>query len=128
MNVGKVIDEDKSLSEGLPEFLIVGKAGLSMGFMGAQYLATSTAAENKQLANPVSSLSISCNASNQDVVSMGTIAARKALKAVTNAKHIITVETMAEIQALRLRAAKASRWVAVLLLIAVVTMAVARYL
>jgi len=35
---------------------------------------------------------------------------------------------MAEIQALRLRAAKASRWVAVLLLIAVVTMAVARYL
>lgn len=94
---------DKSLSEGLPEHLISGKVGLTMGFMGVQYLATSTAAENKQLANPVSSLSISCNASNQDVVSMGTIAARKALKAVTNAKHIITVETMADVQALSFR-------------------------
>ncbi len=96
---------DKSLSEGLPEHLISGKVGLTMGFMGVQYLATSTAAENKQLANPVSTLSISCNASNQDVVSMGTIAARKALKAVSNAKHILTVETMADIQALSFRSA-----------------------
>ncbi|MBI2535838.1 MAG: hypothetical protein HYW06_02455 [Gemmatimonadetes bacterium] len=35
---------------------------------------------------------------------------------------------MAEIQGLRLRAARAARWVASLLLIAVITMAVARYL
>jgi histidine ammonia-lyase len=94
---------DKNLSEGLPEHLIAGTVGLTMGFMGAQYLATSTTAENKQLANPVSTLSISCNASNQDVVSMGTVAARKAFKSVSNAKHVLTVETLAQMQALSFR-------------------------
>ena len=94
---------DKHLNDGLPEHLIAGTAGLTMGFMGAQYLATSTTAENRQLANPVSTLSISCNASNQDVVSMGTVAARKAFKSVENAKHVLTLETLAQLQALSFR-------------------------
>jgi histidine ammonia-lyase len=94
---------DKNLNEGLPEHLISGTVGLTMGFMGAQYLATSTTAENRQLANPVSTLSISCNASNQDVVSMGTVAARKALKCVSNAKHVLTLEMLAQLQALSFR-------------------------
>jgi len=94
---------DKHLNEGLPELLIAGQAGLTMGFMGAQYVATSTTAENRQLANPVGTLSISCNASNQDVVSMGTVAARKAFKAVSNAKHVLTVEVLADLQALSFR-------------------------
>lgn len=94
---------DKNLNEGLPEFLIPGTIGLTMGFMGAQYLATSTTAENRQLANPVSTNSISNNASNQDVVSMGTVAARKAFKSVSNAKHIITLEILADLQALSFR-------------------------
>lgn len=94
---------DKNLNEGLPEFLIPGTVGLTMGFMGAQYLATSTTAENRQLANPVSTNSISCNASNQDVVSMGTVAARKAFKSVSNAKHIVTLEVLADLQALSFR-------------------------
>lgn len=94
---------DSSLNEGLPEHLIAGVTGLTMGFMGAQYLATSTTAENRQLANPVSTLSISCNASNQDVVSMGTVAARKALKSVSNAKHVITLEVLGQLQALHFR-------------------------
>jgi histidine ammonia-lyase len=94
---------DSSLNEGLPEHLIPGTPGLTMGFMGAQYLATSTTAENRQLANPVSTLSISCNASNQDVVSMGTVAARKAFKSVSNAKHVLTLETLAQLQALSFR-------------------------
>ena len=94
---------DKNLNEGLPEFLIPGTLGLTMGFMGAQYLATSTTAENRQLACPVSTNSISNNASNQDVVSMGTVAARKAFKAVSNAKHIITLEILADMQALSFR-------------------------
>ncbi len=94
---------DKSLNEGLPEFLIPGTVGLTMGFMGAQYLATSTTAENRQLAGPVSTNSISCNASNQDVVSMGTVAARKAFKSVSNAKHILTLEVLADLQALSFR-------------------------
>ncbi len=94
---------DKHLNEGLPELLIAGKVGLTMGLMGAQYVATSTTAENRHLANPVGTLSISCNASNQDVVSMGTVAARKAFKAVSNAKHILTVEVLADLQALSFR-------------------------
>ncbi len=94
---------DPNLNEGLPEHLIPGTIGLTMGFMGAQYLATSTTAENRQLANPVSTNSISCNASNQDVVSMGTVAARKAFKAVSNAKHILSLEVLAVLQALSFR-------------------------
>ncbi|GAB4554787.1 MAG: histidine ammonia-lyase [Geothermobacteraceae bacterium] len=97
---------DRKLNEGLPEFLIPGTVGLTMGFMGAQYLATSTTAENRQLAAPVSTHSISCNASNQDVVSMGTVAARKAFKAVSNAKHILTLEVLADLQALSFRNAE----------------------
>ncbi len=91
---------DPGLNEGLPEHLIVEQPGLTMGFMGAQYLATSATAEARQLANPVGTLSISCNAANQDVVSMGTVAARKAHRAVSNAKHVVTVEVLTDLQAL----------------------------
>lgn len=94
---------DRNLNEGLPEFLIPGTLGLTMGFMGAQYLATSTTAENRQLANPVSTNSISCNANNQDVVSMGTVAARKAFKSVSNAKHVVTLEILTDLQAFSFR-------------------------
>jgi histidine ammonia-lyase len=74
-----------------------------MGFMGAQYLATSATAENRNLAAPMSVNSISCNASNQDVVSMGTVAARKAFRLVSNAKHVVTLEILADLQALSFR-------------------------
>jgi histidine ammonia-lyase len=94
---------DKNLNEGLPEHLIPGTVGLTMGFMGAQYLATSSTAENRHLANPISTHSISCNASNQDVVSMGTVAARKAFNIVSNSKHILTIEILADLQALSFR-------------------------
>ncbi len=94
---------DKNLNEGLPEHLIPGEIGLTMGFMGAQYLATSSTAENRNLANPMSVNSISCNATNQDVVSMGTVAARKAFRLVSNAKHILTLEILADLQALSFR-------------------------
>jgi histidine ammonia-lyase len=94
---------DKNLNEGLPEQLIPGEIGFTMGFMGAQFLATSTTAENRNLANPMSVNSISCNATNQDVVSMGTVAARKAFKLVSNAKHGVTLETLADLQALSFR-------------------------
>jgi histidine ammonia-lyase len=94
---------DRNLNEGLPEMLIPGTPGMEMGLMGAQYLATSCTAENRQLANPVGTLSISCNASNQDVVSMGTVAARQAFQSIRNAKHVLTVEVFADLQALSFR-------------------------
>jgi histidine ammonia-lyase len=71
--------------------------------MGAQYLATSATAENRGLAAPMSVNSISCNASNQDVVSMGTVAARKAFRLIGNAKHVLTLEILADLQALSFR-------------------------
>ncbi len=91
---------DDHLNGELPEFLICGIKGLDMGFMGAQYLATSTTAENRQLSNPVSTNNISSNASNQDVVSMGTVAARKVFTQVTNLKYILTMEILADLQAM----------------------------
>jgi len=94
---------DKHLNEGLPEHLIPGELGLTMGFMGAQYLATSTTAENRNMAAPMSVNSISCNATNQDVVSMGTVAARKAFRLISNAKHVVTLEVLADLQALSFR-------------------------
>jgi len=91
---------DNKLNGELPEFLIKGTPGLDMGFMGAQYLATSTTAENRQLASPVSTNTISSNSSNQDVVSMGTVAARKAYTSACNTKYVITLELLATLQAL----------------------------
>ncbi len=91
---------DSKLNGELPEYLISGIRGLDMGFMGAQYLATSTTAENRQLANPVSTNNISCNSSNQDVVSMGTVAARKVYTQVCNLKYILTLEILADLQAM----------------------------
>ncbi len=91
---------DNHLNGDLPEYLISGMKGLDMGFMGAQYLATSTTAENRQLSNPVSTNSISSNASNQDVVSMGTVAARKVYTQVNNLKYVLTMEILADLQAM----------------------------
>jgi histidine ammonia-lyase len=91
---------DGHLNGDLPEYLIHGARGLDMGFMGAQYLATSTTAENRQLSNPVSTNSISSNAANQDVVSMGTVAARKVYTQVNNLKYILTMEILADLQAM----------------------------
>jgi histidine ammonia-lyase len=91
---------DKNLNGSLPENLAAGgDVGLEMGFMGAQYLAVSTTAENRQLASPMSINSISSNESNQDVVSMGTISARLALRAVENAELVQTMEILADLQA-----------------------------
>lgn len=91
---------DDHLNGDLPEYLISTVKGLDMGFMGAQYLATSTTAENRQLSNPVSTNNISSNASNQDVVSMGTVAARKVYTQVNNLKYILTMEILADLQAM----------------------------
>lgn len=94
---------DRNLNEGLPENLIAEHAGLTMGFMGSQYLATSTTAENRQLAAPMSVNTISSNESNQDVVSMGTVSARLTQRSVENAKHVVTLEFLADLQALTFR-------------------------
>jgi histidine ammonia-lyase len=94
---------DKNLNDGLPENLAAKNIGLEIGFMGSQYLAVSTTAENRQMANPMSVNTISSNESNQDVVSMGTVSARLALRCAQNAELVQTTEILADLQALGFR-------------------------
>ncbi|WP_170067987.1 tyrosine 2,3-aminomutase [Lentzea guizhouensis] len=82
---------DPHLTKSLPAFLALGQEGLYSGLQGSQYLATSIASENLDLAAPSSIKSIPSNGQNQDVVSMGLIAARKSLRLIDNVNVIVSV-------------------------------------
>lgn len=82
---------DPHVNGHLPAFLADGEAGLFCGFEGAQYLATSVASENLDLSAPSSVKSIPSNGQNQDVVSMGLIAARKSVEIGENVTSILAV-------------------------------------
>lgn len=90
---------DPHLNGSLPDFLASGEAGLFCGFEGAQYLATSIASENLNLAAPASVKSLPSNGSNQDIVSMGLIAARKSLQLSQSVETILVVLLGAAAQA-----------------------------
>jgi len=81
----------------LPAFLTK-KGGLNSGFMIAQYSAAALVSENKVLAHPASVDSIPSSANQEDHVSMGTIAARKASEIYFNAKKVIAIELLAAAQ------------------------------
>ncbi|MGW5051316.1 tyrosine 2,3-aminomutase [Actinokineospora sp. NPDC004072] len=84
---------------GLPEFLVAsGEPGLNSGFAGAQYPATALVAENRTI-GPASTQSVPSNGDNQDVVSMGLIAARNARRVLANNNYILAVEFLAAAQA-----------------------------
>lgn len=92
---------NRHTSYGLPEFLVSGEPGLNSGFAGAQYPATALVAENRTIA-PASTQSVPSNADNQDVVSMGLIAARNARRVLQNNDKILAVEFLAAAQAVDL--------------------------
>jgi histidine ammonia-lyase len=92
-----------ALSEGLPAFL-TSSGGINSGFMIVQYAAAALVSENKSLAHPASVDSIPSSANQEDHVSMGTIAARKAAMIVENAQRVAAMELTAACQALDLRA------------------------
>lgn len=94
---------DVGLSGGLPPFLIRDAAGLQSGFMGLQYCATTLAGENAALAAPASVRSIPTNANNQDIVSMGMLAARHAARVAENVARLIAIELLCAAQAVELR-------------------------
>lgn len=94
-----------SLSAGLPAFL-TRNGGLNSGFMIVQYSAASLVSENKVLAHPASVDSIPSSANQEDHVSMGTIAARKASSIVENSQRVVAMELMASCQALDIRASE----------------------
>ena len=83
---------------GLPAFLTV-HGGLHSGFMIAQYAAAALVSENKVLAHPASVDSIPSSANQEDHVSMGTIAARKARDILYNVEHVLAIELICAAQA-----------------------------
>lgn len=87
---------------GLPAFLAE-NGGLNSGFMIAQYSAASLVSENKVLAHPASVDSIPSSANQEDHVSMGTIAARKAKEIAFNVNKILSIEILTACQAIDIR-------------------------
>jgi histidine ammonia-lyase len=94
---------DPATSRGLPPFLAP-KAGTNSGFMLAQYTAASVVAENKVLAHPASVDSIPTSGNQEDHVSMGWHAARKAGEVLANVATVLAVELLCAAQAIDLRA------------------------
>ncbi|MGZ8493289.1 MAG: aromatic amino acid lyase, partial [Gemmatirosa sp.] len=81
-----------------------GAPGLGSGFMGAQVTATALVAEMRTLAVPASVQTIPTNNDNQDVVTMGTIGARKAAALLDMAWQTLAIQALALAQAAELRA------------------------
>lgn len=97
-----------ALSNGLPAFL-VSNGGLNCGFMVPQYCAAALVSENKILAHPASVDSIPTSANQEDHVSFGTIAARKARQIIDHAFHVLSIEFICAAQGIDLRENGAER-------------------
>jgi len=94
-----------ALSNGLPAFLVE-NGGVNSGFMIVQYAAAALVSENKVLAHPASVDSIPSSANQEDHVSMGTVAARKAREIMMNVRKVIAMEIFGACQAIDLRGNK----------------------
>ena len=90
---------NSKLSEHLPPFLVK-EDGMNSGFMISQYTAAALVSENKILSHPASVDSIPTSANQEDHVSMGTIAARKAKQILSNVEYVLAIELMCAVQAL----------------------------
>jgi histidine ammonia-lyase len=84
---------------GLPAFLVK-HGGLNSGMMIAQYTAAALVSENKVLAHPASVDSIPTSANQEDHVSMGMTAARKAREILFNVTSVLAIELMCAAQAI----------------------------
>jgi histidine ammonia-lyase len=92
---------NNSLS-GFPSFLVK-HSGLNSGFMITQYAAAALVSENKVLAHPASVDSIPSCENQEDLVSMGACAARKAEEICGNVRRVVATEILAACQAIDLR-------------------------
>lgn len=90
------------LSMGLPAFL-TSRAGLESGFMIAQVTAVDLLAEMRILAHPASVDSVTTSANQEDHVSMGLAAARKARRAVGCLERVLATELMCAAEGLEYR-------------------------
>lgn len=87
------------LVSGLPPFLVA-EPGVNSGMMIAQYVAASLCAENRQLAQPAVLDNFVTSGLQEDHLSLGTGAALKLLKLVSNVGHILAIEYLLAAQAL----------------------------
>ena len=94
---------DPATSRGLAPFLAPA-AGTNSGFMLAQYTAAALVSENKVLTHPASVDTIPTSGNQEDHVSMGWHAVRKAGEVVDNVRAVLSVELLCAAQALDLRA------------------------
>ena len=95
---------DERLNRGLPAFLHRGAGGLNSGFMGAQVTASAILAEMRATGGGAAIQSLSTNGANQDVVSLGTIAARLTASRLDDLTTLHAILALAVTQALELRA------------------------
>lgn len=93
---------DGATNNGLPPFL-ADVGGINSGMMIIQYTTAALASENKVLAHPASVDSIPTSANVEDIVSMGTIASRKAREIIGNVENILTLEALIACQAIDFR-------------------------
>jgi len=92
-----------ALNEDLPPFL-AGHAGLESGFMMVQVTAAALVGENRVLAHPASTGSITTSGNKEDFVSMGMSAALKFQRVVRNTRAVLAIEALAAARALDLLA------------------------
>jgi len=93
---------DPACSKDLPAFL-VNSAGLDSGLMISQYTQAALVSENKILAGPASVDSIPVSGNQEDHVSFGTIAARKAREILRNTEAVVPIQLLATCQAYEFR-------------------------
>ena len=105
---GRVVDVAGTVNPAysdLPAFLTP-HGGVCSGFMIVQYSAAALVSENKVLAHPASVDSIPSSAGQEDHVSMGTIAARKAGEIAKNVRRVLAMELMVACQGIDMRGNK----------------------
>jgi histidine ammonia-lyase len=92
-----------ALNEELPAFL-ASHPGLESGLMMAQVTAASLVAENRVLAHPASTGSITTSGNKEDFVSMGMTSATKFQRIVRNTRAVLAIEALAAARGLDLLA------------------------
>ncbi len=111
-NVADLLDRQLALlvdtrySNGLPQNLSGAtgqRAAINHGLKAVQIAASAWTAEALKLTMPASVFSRSTECHNQDKVSMGTIAARDALRVLELSEQVASASLIATVQALRLR-------------------------
>lgn len=94
--VARLVDGKLS---GLPPFLAK-ESGLNSGLMIPQYVCAALVSENKVLSHPASVDSIPTSANQEDHVSMGAWASRKAMRVVENSLRVVSIELLLAAQGL----------------------------